>query len=111
MNDTTAHTTTETAASAPCSQGQDRKLSFAHLELMPCLFGGNSSTPAVKSESVAPSSAMNRSIKARNLFAKRMLSLTTAGLVKGIIPTSMRKQSGALILDIVFLRPAGKDVG
>jgi len=45
-------------------------------------------------ESIVQSSATNRRMVAANLYAKRIKSLMSAGLIVGITPTSARKKSG-----------------
>ena len=61
-------------------------------------------------ELIAQSLGMNRRHKAANLYKKRMQLLMQCGLIKGIIPMSMRKKSNQLILDTVLKKQGGKSV-
>lgn len=45
----------------------------------------------------------------RNSYAKRTQSLITSGLVKGILPMSMRKLSNQQMLDSAFFELDGED--
>ena len=60
-----------------------------------------------KKEFTARSSETNPKRKAALLFKKRMRLLLRSGLVKGIIPLSMRKRSDQLTLDTVLKEPGG----
>jgi len=108
MNDTTPVTTIET--------GEDQKSSSDRENILPCeqdlgmlfLFGGSLSTPALtngqncgKRESIAPRSATKERTRAADLFAKRTRLLISAGLVRGITPTSIRNTCGVAIPDFV----------
>jgi hypothetical protein len=57
---------------------------------------------AGKSESIAQFLEMNQRTKAVYSFARRTKLLIASGLVKGIIPTSMRNGSDQLTLDHVL---------
>ena len=63
----------------------------------PSLFGASSSMTADKPASTAPSSGTKVSTVHRSLSDRLTQSLITAGLVKGITHTSIRKVSGAPI--------------
>lgn len=73
----------------------------------PCSSGGTSSTTAASWELTAPSSEMKARRPRHSLSAKLTLSLITSGLISGITPTSVRKQSGAAIPDLVSWPQAG----
>lgn len=78
------------------------KKSFSELPIVTlCGHGESSSTIAANMESTAPSSAMKHrtGIKAVSLLDKLTPSLISSGLVRGITPMSIRKRSGARILD------------
>ncbi len=61
-----------------------------------------------KKELTAQSLEMNRRYKAANLYKKRMQLLMQSGLIKGIIPLSMRKKSNQIMLDTVLKEQDGK---
>jgi hypothetical protein len=61
------------------------------------LFGESSSMTADRSASTAPSSGTRVPTNHRSLSDRLMQSLITAGLVRGITHTSIRKQLGAPI--------------
>lgn len=60
-----------------------------------------------KRELTVPFSGMNQNIKAVTLSDRLMKSLVSHGLVRGIIPMSMRKRSNQLTLDFVLKQPDG----
>ena len=62
-----------------------------------------------KVESTVPSFETKASTKVQPLFIKLMQSLISAGLVKGIIPMSMRRKSNQAILGFATLRQDGND--
>lgn len=62
---------------------------------------------AAKKVLTVPCLGMKGRTKARHSWNRRMQLLIVSGLVAGIIPTSMRKQSGQAILDIAFYEQAG----
>lgn len=74
--------------------------------LTPCLFGENTLT--TPSQNRKASSALSSEMKRQTATYRPSLSdrltpsLISAGLVKGIIPKSVRKQLGARIRDTVF---------
>jgi len=72
------------------------------------LFGENSLMAADNKESTVPSSAMRVPISHLSLSDRLMQSLTFAGLVRGIIPMSMRVKSNQATLDIVLNSPVGQ---
>lgn len=101
MNDTTAPITTKTAESEANSLAPENT-SFLERETETlCLFGANSlMTPSPnKRGSTAPSSETKppAAIARQTLSDRLTPSLISAGLVKGITHTSIRKQSGAAI--------------
>jgi len=65
--------------------------------LTPCLFGGNLSMTADSKASTAPCSATKADCDRQTLSDRLTPLLISAGLVKGITHTSIRKQSGAAI--------------
>ena len=71
-----------------------------------CLFGENSLMAADNKESTVPSSAMRVPISHLSLSGRLTPLLISAGLVRGIIPMSMRTRSDQLTLGIV-LKPQG----
>jgi hypothetical protein len=82
----------------------------AQRELMLCSFGETTST--IRSQSKrglsAPSFEMKAHSSRLSLSDKLTPSLITLGLVRGITPKSIRKKSGAEILDFVFSKRAGE---
>ncbi len=73
-----------------------------------CLFGESLSTAAGSKASTARSSATRARTKAQTLSDRLTPSLISAGLVAGIIPTSMRERCDQLTLDAVLRKPAGE---
>jgi hypothetical protein len=90
---------TKTDESDICLLDPDKRLFSEPETVTPCLFGESSSTPADSKESIAPSSATRVRSDLPTLSDRLTQSLITAGLVKGITHTSIRKQSGAAIRD------------
>ena len=64
----------------------------------------------IKMESTVQYLETSRKQKAAHLFKKRMRLLMRSGLIKGTIPTSMRKKSNQLTLDTVLREPVGDNV-
>lgn len=91
------------------SSDPEKRLSCEQLTLTPYLCGASSLMTADSKELTAPSFATNRRIAARNLYIKRMQLLTASGLIAGITPTSVRKQSVQRTLDIALSQPVGSD--
>lgn len=109
--DSMKNTTLEQKASnADCAEtlknslDQENTSACAHGRPMRSLSGESSETQADKLESTAQCSETKASIEAQTLSDRLMPSLISAGLVCGIIPTSMRSAYGQLTLDSV-LRP------
>jgi hypothetical protein len=72
--------------------------------VLQALLGDESFTASMnKPESAAPSLETKGNSYPVSLSDRLTVSLITAGLVKGIIPTSMRRRSGQQILDSVLL--------
>ena len=69
--------------------------------------GESSSTQVDSKESIAPFLGMSQATKAANSFDRRMLLLIASGLIRGIAPTSVQKQLGAVIPDFVSSWRAG----
>jgi hypothetical protein len=107
MNATTAEVSrlpAESAATQKSLLAQVNTSASEHGKVTPSLFGGGLSTPVGKLESTAPYSEMKASTAVQTLSDRLTPSLISAGLVCGIIPTSMRREYGQLTLDSV-LRP------
>lgn len=81
-----------------------------HGTAMLSLCGESSLTPAVKPESTAQSSETKAATLRASLSDRLTRSLITAGLVKGIIPLSIRDASGQTTLDAVLRKPDGESV-
>jgi hypothetical protein len=82
----------------------------------PSLFGESLSTTALTNELeksskalTAPCSETKVNTYQASLCDKLTPSLISAGLVRGTIPTSIRKRSHQGILDIAFFEPVGVD--
>jgi len=97
MNGITPAIATAMVAGVFCSRGQERRLSSEPEMPTLCLSGGNSSTPAGSKASTARYSGTRVRTYLPSLSDKLTQSLITAGLVKGITHTSIRRQSGAAI--------------
>ena len=82
--------------------GREKRLSYEHRGGTLCLFGENSKMILDSKESTAPSSEMNQNTNQVSLSDRLMQSLISVGLVKGIIPMSMRVKSNQLMLDTVL---------
>mgnify|MGYP000376682756 CR=1 FL=1 len=96
----TQPTNIETVESANYSVDPARK-SFCGLSAgTPDLFGEIFAMPAAKLESIARSSETKARFSARSLSDRLTPSLISAGLVRGITPTSTRSECGAEIPDI-----------
>ena len=93
-----------------CSLDPARKLSSVQKQRMQCLCGEDSLLPAENAESTAPFSETSQSIRARNLSDKRIKSLIASGLVAGITPMSVRKQSNQQTLDFALSKQDGSDL-
>jgi hypothetical protein len=109
MNAITARTDTEMDAAGANSSGQDKTSSSEMPTPQPSLFGEISSTILGNEESIAPSSATKAWSGQVFLSPKLMQSLISAGLVRGITPSSVRKRSGAVIPDFAFSWRDGSD--
>lgn len=114
MSGANLSSTATTAASfiemdeSPNSSAAPEKRSCSELgNVTPCLFGGSFETIAAKSESTALCSEMKVPTLQASLSDRLTPSLITAGLVKGIIPTLMQKESGRAILASVSRRLVG----
>ena len=99
MNGITPAMFTAMAGSDFCLRVQERRLSSEPETPTLCLSGGSSSTPAGKKASTARYSGTKVRTDRPSLSDKLTQSLITAGLVKGITHTSIRKLSGAPIRD------------
>jgi hypothetical protein len=97
MNDTTANITTKTAAES-ASSSDPASTSFCVPQTQTLyLFGESSSTTADSKASTAPCSETKAATYRPSLSDRLTPLLISAGLVKGITHTSIRKESGAAI--------------
>ncbi len=110
MNATTVATDTKTVARANCSVAPVKKSSFARGMRRRYGSGESSATTADKLELTAQSSETNRTTKVQSLSDRLTPSLISAGLVKGTIPTSIRKASSLGIRGIASWWPDGDGV-
>lgn len=98
------------SAVATLLSGQDRKLSFALTAAEPLSSGDAANIgKTVKSVPSARFSETKQTTSRRSLSDKLTLSLISYGLVKGITPSSTRKQSGQPILVLALDTPDGSD--
>lgn len=107
MSATTAPTDTETGESATSSSAPEKRSRSARKRATPCSSGGNSSTTAASLASTVPCSETSPGTSRRSLSDRLTQSLITAGLVKGITPTSTRQQFGQPIRVLAFDTPDG----
>ena len=109
MNDTTRHTDTVTEDGERNSLDREKK-SFCELR-QGMLFGlGESLSTTVDSKaSTVLCSETRASTVAVNSFDRRMRLLIASGLIRGITPTSIRRECGVAIPDFVSLLPDGDD--
>jgi hypothetical protein len=89
---------------------REKRLSCEHGMETLSLFGESFETIADSQESTVLFSETNRLIYQVSLSDRLTQSLITAGLVRGIIPLSMRDASGQLTLDVVLKSPDGGNV-
>lgn len=108
---TTAHTDTATADGEANSSAPAKRSRYGRKTETPCSSGESSSTTADSQASTVPCSAMSRPTYRRSLSDRLTQSLITAGLVKGITPTSTRQQSGQPIRVLAFDMQGGRDAG
>jgi hypothetical protein len=80
-----------------CLLDRDKRLFSEPETLTPCLFGESLSTIVDNKESIVPCSATKAQSDLPTLSDRLTQSLITAGLVKGITHTSIRKQYGLAI--------------
>jgi len=102
MSDITLPITMPTEERENCSAGLVKRLSCELGKVMPALSGESSEMTVDKQESIARCSATSQPTLVANSFVRRMRLLISAGLVRGTIPSSMRKGSGQLTLDGVL---------
>jgi len=98
---TIVKSTTKTDADPNSFADPEKKLSYEHGKETPYLFGESSRMTLVSLESTAPSSETKARIKVVSLSDRQTPLLMQSGLIKGIIPMSMRRKSGQQTLDIV----------
>jgi hypothetical protein len=112
MSAITQRIATETGATANSLLGRGKRSSLEPSAAEPCSRGENSSRTTRKRVYVAPSSETRATRSGLHSLSNRLTqSLISAGLVKGTIPMSIRKQSRAGILATVFDVPDGGAVG
>jgi hypothetical protein len=104
MTDITAEESTLMEEGPQSSSAPANISRSGHGKEMPCSSGESLLMTADNKELIAPSSEMKAPTDHRTLSDRLTPSLISAGLVKGIIPMSMRKKSSQQTLDIV-LRP------
>jgi hypothetical protein len=92
------------------SLGQEKQSSCAPGQPTLFLYGDDSLTTRDRRELIALFSATKAQLSRHSLSDRLTLSLITAGLVRGITPTSTRKRLGAAIPDFVLLLPDGNRV-
>ncbi len=97
MSGTIPATITQMAGSEASSSAPDKLLPSAPQLLTPSLFGESSLMIPASKESIAPSLGTKAKSSQVSLSDRLTQSLISAGLVKGITPTSVRKQLGAVI--------------
>jgi hypothetical protein len=109
MSDTTHLINTQTDGSETSASGRVKLSRSEPLTGTPSLFGESLLTTALMRElesgskaSTAPCSETKAGIKVPSLSDRLTESLISAGLVKGTIPTLIRKRSDQQILDFVF---------
>lgn len=108
MNDTTADADMQTGAKSNCSAALARRSSSALGREMLSGLGESSKTIRDKSGSTAPSSETKVATNRASLCDRLTPLLISAGLVKGIIPMSMRRKSNQQTLDTVLFGPDGE---
>ena len=108
MKSTIQPTNIETIESGASLSDRDKQSPSALS--MPMLFssGESSLTTQDSRELTAPCSETKANTKAVSLSDRLTESLISAGLVRGIIPSSMRKRSGQRILDFAAYELAGE---
>ena len=102
---------TEMEEKENCLSVRDKK-SYSELGKETLCSSGKSSKIAATDNTALTvrSFGMNRRTKAVSLSDRLTPSLISSGLVKGIIPTWMRRKSSQLTLDFALLQQDGKDV-
>jgi hypothetical protein len=109
MNATTLLTDTQTAESEVNSSAPGRSSSYEPSSETPSLFGGSSSMTADNKGSTVPPSATKVRTGQVSLCDKLTPLLISHGLVKGTIPSSIRKRSGPVIPGIASWLQDGDD--
>lgn len=97
------------AGAALSSSAPEKQSRSARRPAMLSSSGASSSMTAASRASIAPFFVMKGRICRRSLSDRLTQSLITSGLVKGITPSSTRKQSGQPILVLAFDTPVGGD--
>jgi len=111
LTDITAVNFTKTVENQNCSADQVKKSSCEHGTETHCSSGKNSSMHPVSKESTAPYFGTNPITNPVSFSDRLTPLLISAGLVKGIIPMSMRDASGQTTLDAVLKSQAGVYAG
>lgn len=95
---------------ANSSPAPEKNLFLEHGKATRCSSGENSRICAnTDTASTARYSETNHHIRAANSYNRRIRLLMSSGLIKGIIPTSVRMRSRQLTLDSVFLKQDGDE--
>lgn len=108
MNDITVNIITKTVENQKKLSAPENISCSEHGKEMLYLFGENSRTNQGKLVSTALYSGMKANINHQTLSSRLTPLLISAGLVRGIIPMSMRVKSNQLTLDAVLKRPDGE---
>ena len=111
LTGTIVNITTKTGGNLKKLSGQDNISCCEHGMATHYLFGENLLMPLDNKELIAPFSETKANINQVTLSDRLTPLLIFAGLVKGIIPLSMRKKSNQLTLDVVLKWPDGKFAG
>lgn len=109
MNGTIRPIATAMDVSGLNSSDPAKRSYFGLWKQMPSLFGESLLTIQVRKASTAPFFETKASTSAQTLSDKLTPLLISRGLVKGVIPTSMRMQSGQQMLASAFFEPGGAD--
>lgn len=104
MNGTTAPINTRTVGSVASLSAPVSISSCEPMAAMPSLFGEISSTIPAKKVSTAPYSGMKGRSGQASLSDRLTPLLISSGLVRGIIPMSMREMSNLRTPDFAFLQ-------
>jgi len=110
MKDIIQNITTKTEGKQNYLPVSEKKLSYEHGMVTPSLFGEKELMILDSKESTVQYSETKANICRVSLSDRLMQSLISAGLVKGIIPMSMRVRSNQQTLDVVLKKQGGECV-